>query len=502
MLSWGDICAALQPAEVVGRPVAGIWGVAADSREVRPGDAFVALPGLRTDGHHFAGDAARRGAALVVGERRLAGLPVPMLVVRDSRLALARLAAAFYRQPGREVELVGITGTTGKTTVAQILSHLAAAAGRRVALVGSLGLQLDQREGPGETALYTTPPPPELHRNLRAAADRGIRRVALEITSHALFFQRVAGLELAGAVVTNLRPGEHGDIHPSFEHYVATKRRILPMLRPGAPLWTNGDDPVARTFAAPSGPTYFYGRSAGCQLRATRVRVRRDGLRFRLEGAPGSPLEHALEIFAPLLGACQVYNLLPAIGVSLAAGLPPEAVAAGCATLRPFYRRSEVIYDDTFTVIDETAGNPATFDAVFGGLLPFLEYRNLHVLFGIRGGRGAAINRANAERLTHWARRRPVQSLTYTSSRSDCLERDRPTPQEEEAVREVFRRGFPGARFVAELPEAVEAMVAGARPGDLCLILGTQALDRARQYLWALLADGARPAAAGERLQG
>src|SRR5204862_3129842 len=213
-----------------------------DSRAVTPGQVFVALKGQHADGTSFARQAIERGAAAVVSEQAAPpGVPVPWAIVADARLALAVLAAAFYRDPSGDMRVSGITGTNGKTTTAYLLASIFDAAGVRCGILGTVAYRIgdEQRE-----ATRTTPEAPEVQALLREMVDRGCGACAMEVSSHALSLHRVDGMNFAAGVFTNLTR-DHLDFHDDMEAYFQAKRRLFEMLPRDAPSLINLDDPRA-----------------------------------------------------------------------------------------------------------------------------------------------------------------------------------------------------------------------------------------------------------------
>ncbi|RME57788.1 MAG: UDP-N-acetylmuramoyl-L-alanyl-D-glutamate--2,6-diaminopimelate ligase, partial [Caldilineae bacterium] len=254
-----ELLAVLEPMETHAPPsVQPVGQVTADSRTVQPGDVFVAVPGLRVDGHRFIPAAVEAGASAVVGERSPAELAAdglhlpartPYIQVPDTREALARLCAALYGFPSRSMTVIGVTGTDGKTTTCTLLeSILAQAADGAVGVITTVGARIRGEERP--TGLHvTTPDAPQVQTFLAAMRDAGCRYAIVESTSHGLDQRRVAGVDFDAAVVTNITH-EHLDYHGSYEAYRAAKARLFRALfhgeeKPGARRLAvlNRDDP-------------------------------------------------------------------------------------------------------------------------------------------------------------------------------------------------------------------------------------------------------------------
>src|SRR5262249_43528674 len=217
-----------------------VTGLAWDSRAVEPGNVFVALKGLRADGNRFAREAVGRGAVAIVSEQPPPGpLEVPWVTVSDARLALALLSNTFYGDPSSEMQVVGITGTNGKTTTAYILASIFEAAGILCGVLGTVAYKVgdELRE-----ATRTTPEAPEVQSLLRDMVSTGCRACAMEVSSHGMSLRRVDGMTFSAAVFTNLTR-DHLDFHLDMDAYFQAKRRLFEMLPPDAPGVINLDDP-------------------------------------------------------------------------------------------------------------------------------------------------------------------------------------------------------------------------------------------------------------------
>lgn len=370
-----------------------IEALAYDSRRVRPGTLFIATGGVGHDALAYLGDALERGASAVVapvGAPR--GVTTAWGVSESPRLALAQLARAWWGSLDRGLRLIGVTGTNGKTTCVHLIRAALAAAGRRTALLGTTGYYLGEE---WEEAPWTTPEPLKLHELLHRAAADGLQDVVLEVTSHALDQERVAGLEFAAAGFTNLTP-EHLDYHRRMEGYFATKSRLFTRLSPGAPALLNADDDWARRVVVPEGRRILYGYADDADLRPVDVRLTRR--RLELGVADG---DSVLELGAPLIGEYDVYNVLLCVGVCRGLGVPDEAIRSGLAGLRQIPGRFQLLeVEAPFEVIVDFAHTP---DALTKSLTAArrLARGRVIVVFGSAGERDAvkrpAMGRAAAE---------------------------------------------------------------------------------------------------------
>jgi UDP-N-acetylmuramoyl-L-alanyl-D-glutamate--2,6-diaminopimelate ligase len=483
---------------LVGADVA-VGGIAVDSRHAPPGDLFVVLQGAREDGTRFVTDARGAGAVAACAASAVPGLPT--IVDPDPRLATPLLAAAFYRHPARELRLLGITGTLGKTSTALLIESALAGSGLPVGVIGSLGVRIGDRVV--DTGM-TTPDAPAIHRALRAMADAGVRTAVLEVTSHGIAQRRVAGLTFALGVFTNLVPDEHLDFHRTPEDYVRTKSRFFDMLEDGAPLVLNADDQRvrARTVLAlkrRQRPVVGVSAEGAAEASVGVTGLRSDpagsafalDIRSILPRLDGGRIERGvLPLVLPVFGRHQVANAALAATAALVAGASPEAITEAVAEQAPIPRRMEIVRTPAPVVLDDTVGNPRTLAAVFDsiGVIP---HRRLRIVFGIRGSRGEEINTrlgtALAELVEERAREVPVR-LVVTASIEAAGSRDRVGGAETEALLAPLRARSVAFEYEPTLAAAVRRGLEGTGHGDLVLLLGAQGMDRAAELAREILA--------------
>jgi UDP-N-acetylmuramoyl-L-alanyl-D-glutamate--2,6-diaminopimelate ligase len=409
---------------------------------------------------------------------------VPTLVAADPRAALADLAAAFHRWPTREVSLVGITGSLGKTSTALLVQAcLAGGGGMRVGVIGSLGVRA---RGTVHDTGMTTPDALVIQQELRWMADEGVAWAVMEVSSHGILLDRVRGLAPAIGVFTNLVPDEHLEFHPTPEHYVETKLRFLDMLRPGAPLVFDADDVLVHDAvrARHGGPAIGV-TAGGRDDAAARVRdVRQHAagsdfaleLRRPLETVNGGIVAAGVQPFRlPLLGRQQVGNAALAAVAAMLAGVPPADVAAGMARMPPIRRRMEIVHPADPLVIDDTAGNARSVDMV-RETVATLSRRAVRIAYVVRGRRGPTVNEHNAAALADLAVAFDAD-LVVSASDDAADERNRVADAERDAVLDTLRaRGVPFA-YEERLADAVRHALDGAGPGDVVLLLGAQGMD-------------------------
>jgi UDP-N-acetylmuramoyl-L-alanyl-D-glutamate--2,6-diaminopimelate ligase len=444
--------------------------VTGDSREVVAGALFCALPGARADGHAFAAEAAARGAVAVIAERPVECAPARLLLAPSARRSMALCAANFHGRPGDALQLVGVTGTNGKTTVAWLVEACARAAGRPAGMIGTVTHRFPGVERP---AAYTTPESTAVQALLGEMRDAGTRLVVMEVSSHALAQERVAGLRFAAAGFTNLTR-DHLDYHGDMDGYFAAKRRLfVEHLAPDGTAVINARDPWGARLADQLGPgriAWRYGTRAEDQLRAESPRLTMAGIEATVR-TPRGPLA----LRSPLVGAHNLENLLCAAGLALAAGLPLAAVEAGLGASRGAPGRLERIDGRGLSVFVDYAH---TDDALARAIeaLRSLGPRRLVVVFGCGGDRdrgkrplmGAAAGRGAEVVVVTSDNPRTEDPLRIIAEIEPGLSQaGRPRRTAAEAV-----AGEPGYVVEPDRRAAIELALACARPGEAVLIAG------------------------------
>ena len=479
--------------EIAGDGATVITGLTEDSRAVEPGFLFVAVSGTADDGHRYIGDAIARGAAAVAVERgREVPAGVPVVTVPGARQALSVMAGRFYGEPSRDLEIIGFTGTFGKTTTSHVLQQLLNAAGRRTAVVGSLGARFE--ETAYELRGMTTPSPVVLQRALRRMRDAGADTVVMEVTSHALDMDRVHGLSFGGGLIAAIRPGEHIDFHRNFDDYVASKRRILSYIKRGALVAYDADNRAATSIAREREDV----RDAGFSLRRTPIGVdaaegerRRDVLDDRrIMSFADAVLDDQGAVFtvdgarvrSALLGRANLRNVALALTFARQIGLPVEDARSALAGLTALSRRMERYELGGRTVLDDTAGHPESFDATFE-VADLIPAGRVIVAYALRGSRGADINRRNALSLAEHALTLGAYRTIVTEASDTAGALDRVQPDEADAARQAFRERGVEPAWHETMQKAMEDAAAHSRAGDLIVLVGAQGMNAGRAAL-------------------
>ncbi|WP_293863135.1 UDP-N-acetylmuramoyl-L-alanyl-D-glutamate--2,6-diaminopimelate ligase [uncultured Alsobacter sp.] len=436
-------------------PDVGVTAVTADSSKVAPGACFFAVPGTRADGLVFARAAAQAGAAAVVGEgERPADLPAETAYVRvpDVRRALALAAAVLYpAQPGT---VLAVTGTSGKTSVAEFTRQILAACGRQAASLGTIGVVAPSGAVYGS---LTTPDPVTLHETLDRLARDGVTHLAMEASSHGLDQRRLDGVRLTAAGFTNLGR-DHLDYHPTVEDYLAAKLRLFDTLLPaGATAVVNCDGDRGADVLASA-------KARGLRLvtvgRAGQDIVIEDqqrgnfGQRLTLRTAAG---RHEVDL--PLAGDFQASNALVAAGLALAAGEDEAAVFGALSGLAGVKGRLERVgtANGAMVVVDY-AHKPDALAQVLDTLRPYAPGR-LVCVFGCGGDRDRG--------------KRPLMGA-IASQKADVVivTDDNPRSEDPAAIRSAILAAAPGAREIGDRAQAIRTAVHDLRAGDVLVIAG------------------------------
>jgi len=353
-----------------------ITALAYDNRKVEPGTLFFCVPGFTRDGHDFAGDAVARGAAALVVQRPL-GLGVPEVVVDDVRVAMARAAQVFSGDPSRRLQVVGITGTNGKTTTAYLVRAALEAGGIRTGLLGTVTSVVGGEERPTER---TTPEAIELQACLAEMRQAGDRAAAIEVSSHALELKRADGIHYAASVFTNLTQ-DHLDFHPDMEAYFAAKRRLFCELEAGAAI-VNVDDAYGRRLAAELERVTTYAISSEADWRVTHLRTGLAGSDFVL----WTPHHGEVPVSLPLPGRFNVLNAVAALAVATALTVEISDAVRGLAEVRVPGRFEPVDEGQGFAVLVDYAHTPDSLENVLAAARQIATGRVI-VVFGAGGDR-------------------------------------------------------------------------------------------------------------------
>jgi UDP-N-acetylmuramoyl-L-alanyl-D-glutamate--2,6-diaminopimelate ligase len=430
MMDLERLAAAVGAVDVVARAPVEVSDLAYDTRAVRPGAAFFCVPGAHVDGHDLAGDAVAAGAVALVVERPL-DVDAPQVVVRDARASMAPAADEFFGRPTEELQVVGVTGTNGKTTTAFLLFAILAAAGRRPGLLGTIEARVGgERRG----VKHTTPEAIDLHRLFREMLDAGDRSVAMEASSHASALHRLDRVRFAALVFTNLSH-EHLDFHGDMEDYFQAKRRLF---IGGSPAAICIDDEYGRRLAGELPEALTFGLSSDAAVGPADL----DGVDFRLRGR------------------FNVQNALGALAAGRQVGASEKAIVRGLESVRGVPGRFESIDEgQPFEVIVDYAHKPLALETLLRASRDLATGRVICV-FGCGGDRD---------------REKRPQMGRIASELADLVivTNDNPRSEDPQAIIDAILAGtVTEVEVEPDRGAAIERAIENARDGDVVLVAG------------------------------
>jgi len=439
-----------------------VTGIAYDSRKVCPGDVFVAMAGGSSDGHAYIGAALEAGARAMVAEREVESIPggAPYLIVPNGRIAMGEIAAPFFDHPSRKLKLIGVTGTSGKTTVTHLIQSVFSATGQKAGLIGTLGAKAD---GEMLETEHTTPESVDLQRILARMVEMGVGAVAMEASSHGLYQGRTLGCEFDCGVFTNIAR-DHLDFHQTVEAYLDAKL-ILFRDYPSRSAKQfhaviNADDPSAeKVKAATSGKVITFGVDSKADIRAARVNVTDKSVSFEMSYWDGTvPVELGIG------GLFNVYNALAAAGAGLALGVDADTIVRGLASARSVPGRFESVErGQDFGVLVDYAHTPDELENVLRAARS-LNPSRLIAVFGCGGDRDRG--------------KRPIMGgIGVELADLAVITSDNPRTEDPDAIiREILtgipHEKMPGVVVRADRREAIHEALTLAKPGDLVVIAG------------------------------
>ena len=449
-----ELIKATQVLRVEGNSDTRVSRLAYDSRRIAPGDCFFAVSGTQSDGHAYIDAAVAAGAVAVVCQRLPEHLTpsVCYVVVADTNAAMADMAAAFYGDPSRQLKLVGITGTNGKTTTVTLLYDLFRGLGYKVGLISTVVYCIDTER---IESTHTTPDAIRLNEMMARMVEAGCEYCFMEVSSHAIVQERTRGLVFAGGIFSNLTH-DHLDYHKTFAEYIRAKKRFFDGLPAGAFALTNADDRNGRVMVQNTAARVStYSLRSMADFRCRIVETHLDGMLLRIDGA---------EVWVGLLGRFNAYNLLAVYGAASLLGLDRGEVLRTLSALHPVSGRFEVIRAENGTVaVVDYAHTP---DALENVLRTIGELRTpaqqLFAVCGCGGDRDRTKRPEMAQIAVKYA-----STAIFTS--------DNPRHESPEAILDEMTAGLdPSVRYlrIADRAEAIRTAVMLSRPGDILLVAG------------------------------
>jgi len=431
-----------------------IAGLAHDSRKVENNFLFVAISGYESDGHVFIKQAVSNGAKAVIVEKDVERVDIPVIRVQNSRRILAELANRFYDEPAKQLRMIGVTGTNGKTTVSYLLESIFKQARDEVGLIGTLEYRWKSKK---QTAARTTPDALQLQQILKEMKDDGVNTVVMEVSSHALAMDRVWAMPFQVAVFTNLSR-DHLDFHDSLESYRKTKSILFQMVDPSGVAVLNGDDPAGQALAKVSqAKTVTYGFQINADYQIKSITANWDSTTFSLQAK-----KSRWRITSPLCGEFNTMNSAAAAVVGIEIGLDSQIIQKGIQKVQGVPGRMESIQSSKgFGVVVDYAHTPDALENVLK-TVRLLTKEKVIVVFGCGGDRDPGKRMQMGQAASDFA-----DEIIVTS--------DNPRSEDpEKIINEIFLGISPGKRIekIIERKEAIHSALERALPGDTVLIAG------------------------------
>jgi UDP-N-acetylmuramoyl-L-alanyl-D-glutamate--2,6-diaminopimelate ligase len=422
-------------------PIFQITGITSDSREVKPGYIFVAVAGTKQDGHDFLKIAEQSGALFLIGEKTITPLLAPYAKVSDARETLANLASAFYGHPSRNMLVIGVTGTSGKTTTAYLMESVLKACGKKTGVIGTINYRFGEKIYP---STHTTPGPVELQKLLAEMKNDGCDSVVMEVSSHALKQKRVEGILFSGAIFTGLSP-EHLDFHPDMEDYFEAKAILFThLLAPNGKATINTANEWGLKLLARFPHSSEFGHE---QLNST------------VHGIRGEI--HGTEISSPLMGQFNCENIAGAVVLAQALGFSHAHIAQGVANLQVVPGRLENVSANGISVLVDYAHKPDALEKVLATLQKIAK-KKIITVFGCGGDRDKS-------------KRPKMGKIAVEKSSFVVITSDNPRGEEPEAIIQDILAGVHGHSnyaVEADRKKAIIKAISLAKPEDIVLIAG------------------------------
>lgn len=485
-------------------PAKEVKGVTCDSRKVEAGFIFVAIPGALTDGHLYIGQALEKGALAVVVERDQVLEGVCQVLVPIARRALAELSRAFYGYPDRDMFMMGVTATNGKTTTTSMVHHILSKLGVASSLIGSVAYSVGEER---TRSVLTTPESSDLQALFSKQREAGVEVVAMEVSSIAEAQYRVFGIDYDAVAFLNITP-DHMPDHGSFDAYYAAKAQLVKGVRPGIPVILNRDDPLVFALSQDTpGQVLFIGIADDMSINTdiaynTHLNERNGHTKpetllyaDRLRLPTGIPhfdlvVERSVKIGRGELqagrwpvslgipGRHSVYNALAALLLVVSYGVGLEAAIGHLETFPGVERRLQILYDREFTLLDDHISDEDNTRKMLEALEVMTEGRPVHIIYAVRGNRGVEVNREVAAQFALFRDRINWKTFIVTNSVDVARDRDVVHPEEFAAVMEDLTAAGYDISYVPELTAAIEGLLPRVGEKEVFVLAGSHNMDR------------------------
>lgn len=475
-----QLISAVDVIETVNDRALEIAHVAYDSRKVTQGDLFVCVKGYKVDGHDYAAQAVGKGAVALVVEDLLPDIEVPQYKVANTRVALAALADMYYGHPSTKMKMIGITASNGKTTTSFMVNSVLESHGLNTGLIGTVMVKYGDFS---EAAYLTTPESLDLHHFLYDMNEADISHVCMEVSSSALELHRV-GHVVYDIVTLNNISREHIDLHGSFEAYYDAKASLIRDAGSDAHAVLNLDDPYSKCLideTAAAVLTYGIEDKTG-DFCCENINLSTGRAVFDLvinrevigDGLSYEPQRFEVKLGTP--GLHSVYNAMAAIGICLLSGIPVETIVKGLFDFKGVERRFEIIYDKDYKIVDDHFANSGNIDVTLKTLVK-MDYKNLVLVYAIRGSRGPAVIGEAAETMVKWAKDLELTEVVASLSKSHVGWKDEVVQEEIDLFSSIMAEAGIAVRLYDELPDAIADGLEKVGEDDVLMLAGCQGMD-------------------------
>lgn len=457
-----------------------INGIAYHSGKVKEGFLFVAIKGYKTDGHKFIPMAIKNGAVAVVVEDIQPDINLPQFRVKDSRKALATLSDAYYKHPTKDIKVIGITATNGKTSSSFMTNTILEKAGLKTGIIGTIMTKFGNYIEP---SILTTPESLDLQRYFSQMRNQKVSHAVMEVSSSALELNRVGNVDFDIITLNNIGR-EHIDLHGSFEQYVNAKSSLIRNAKETAWAVLNLDCPYSKALINETkAQVLTYGvknKDGDISIKDLDLSTGRAKFKvvinkpIKVENLEYKPQEFNVDLSVP--GYHSVYNSLVAISIGILCGIEIPTIQRSINDFKGVERRFQIIYDKGFKIIDDHFANPGNINVTLE-TLSMMDYNKLHLVYAIRGSRGVTTNRENADTIAKWAKKLKLKEIIATLSKSNVTEKDKVTTEELETFMEVMDENKIKVHLYDELKDAISYGLSKTAKDDIVLLAGCQGMD-------------------------
>lgn len=460
-----------------------IADISYNSKKSTKNSIFVAIKGYLTDGHKYIANAVENGAVIAVVEE-FTTINIPQIKVKNTRNALADLSAKFYNHPSEDLFTVGITATNGKTTTAFMANEIFKEYGLETGLSGTVEVKYKDISIP---SLLTTPESRDLQSYLRDMVDKNVTDFIMEVSSHAQEMSRVRNMTFDVVTFNNLSR-EHIDQHGTFENYVEIKSRLIRNAGKDTYVILNNDEPYIKSLKNETqGKVLTYSLDDNqCDFSAHNIdlssgfgkyifSINRDIEEIGLK-------KSEFEIDLGLAGYAGVMNSLVAIIISLVRGIDPFTIKKALRHFKGVERRFQMIYDREFSVVDDHFANVRNISVTMDTISK-MDYKNLHVLYAIRGNRGVNLNRESADEMAQWFKKLDLKKVYSTSSQGIVSDKDKVSKDEKQVFLDTMEKNQIQVEHFEKAEDSIAELLPKVGEGDLVLLAGCQGMDYGGEIL-------------------